>query len=67
MNKDDFTQKKELAKIQEENIKLRHIFKMEELAYERENSKILHDQILERGRIQRAEERKIMLEKRGFR
>jgi hypothetical protein len=39
----------------------KHKLKMEQLTKQRENDCLLHNEILERGRIQRAEERK-----RGF-
>lgn len=37
----------------------KHKLKMDELAYSRENSRLVHEQILERGRIKYAEMRKL--------
>jgi len=57
-------ERKKLIELQKESDNLKHKFKMEELEFDRATSKIIHEQILERGRIQRAEERKMMFEKR---
>ncbi len=46
--KSDYKQKKEL-------IELKHKYKMEELAYERENNKLFHENELTRIRIKSAE------------
>ena len=45
--------KRELAEFQ-------HKARMEELVFERESQERLHSMILERGRIQRAEEKKLL-------
>lgn len=45
----------------------RHSLKMQELEFERESMKLNHEWVLERGRIQRAEERKMMSERRSMR
>jgi hypothetical protein len=57
----EYQEKKELILLQRETDELKHKFKMEELNYERQTSIIVHEKILERGRIQRAEERKMIL------
>lgn len=57
---------KQILEIKQQIDVNRHIFRMEELAFERENNKIMHEQILERGRISRAEERKMLLERRSL-
>lgn len=44
----------------------KHRLKMEELIYERETNRLFHEWNLERGRINRAEERKLYQEKRSF-
>jgi hypothetical protein len=62
----EFQERKELIKLQRETDAIKHSFKMQELEFERASSKIFHEQVLERGRIQRAEERKMFMEKRGF-
>lgn len=59
----EFRERKELIKLQGEADETRHKFKMEELAYERDNARIFHEQILERGRITRAENKKMFAEK----
>lgn len=51
---------------EKEIIETKHKFRMEEIEAERNNAVLIHNQILERGRIQRAEERKIMLEKKSM-
>lgn len=47
-------------------LEIKHKFKMEELEFERASAKQFHEQILERGRIQRAEERKMLLERKSL-
>ena len=47
--------------IQAENLRFKN--RMELLRYERESSHLFHENELERGRIKRAEERKLMAEK----
>ena len=59
-----FEERKELIRLQMEADKIKHCFKMEELDYERASNKINHEHILERGRIQRAEERRMIAERR---
>lgn len=49
-----------LLEIEKENIKYKHECKMKELEFERKNSELLHEQILTRGRINRAEELKLI-------
>lgn len=56
----------EIIRAQTELEELRHKLKMEELEFERATTKIIHEQILERGRIQRAEDRKFFLEKQSY-
>lgn len=58
-----YTERKKLIELERENIELKHKCKMEELATERENARLFHERELERGRIKRAEERKILMEK----
>jgi hypothetical protein len=62
----EFQERKELMRIQRETDENKHSFKMQELEFERASSKLFHEQVLERGRIQRAEERKMFMEKRSF-
>ena len=52
---------KEILEKQGELEENRHKNRMAELEYERDSQRRLHEQILERGRITRAEERKILL------
>lgn len=59
----EFLERKCLIEMDRENITLKHKFKMEELEFERATSKMNHEMILERGRIQRAEERKLIVQK----
>lgn len=50
----------EKTKLQREVEDIRFRQRMELLVYERESNKLFHDRELERGRIRRAEERKMM-------
>lgn len=45
----------------------KHNMKMEQLAYERETNRKFHEWALERDRIKRAEERKLMQERDFYR
>lgn len=56
----EFQARMKLIEEDRETAKLRHAYKMEELEFERENSKLMHEQILARGRINRAEEIKML-------
>jgi len=58
--------KLDLADRQKKIDEARHKFKMEEIIFERESNRLAHERTLERGRIKRAEDRKIMLEKRSL-
>jgi hypothetical protein len=62
----EFLERKELNRLDKELAEIKHSFKMQELEFERASTKIFHEQVLERGRIQRAEERKMFMEKRSF-
>lgn len=59
-----FLEQKALIDIKLQADHTRHLWKMEELSYERENAERIHGQILERGRIMRAEERRSLLLKK---
>lgn len=59
----EFIERMELIKAQKEVDRVKHLFKMEELRFERESSNIIHEQILERGRISRAENKKLFMAK----
>ena len=56
-----------ILKAQNEKESIRHKNRMEELTYERETAKKIHEWILERGRIQRAEKRRMMHESKQLR
>lgn len=56
----EFLERQRIILLEKENILLKHQLKMEELDGERTNAKLIHEQILERGRINRAEQRKTM-------
>lgn len=60
---EDFERKKSLIEMQKQADQIKHKLKMEELHFERASATLMHEQILERGRISRAEERKMLLEK----
>lgn len=62
----EFLERRELQKKDLEVFKAKHKIKMEELAYERETNRLFHEWSLERGRINRAEERKAFIEKRAI-
>jgi hypothetical protein len=55
----EFQERKTLIELQRETDLIKHKFHMEELKFERESALIIHEQILERGRIKWAEERKM--------
>lgn len=56
-------ERKEILVLEREIAETKHKFHMQELEFERATSKLIHDQILERGRIQRAEEKKMFMMK----
>lgn len=62
----EFKERSKLIEMQREVDQTKHNFKMEELEFERATHKLIHDQILERGRIERAETRKVFLEKQKY-
>jgi hypothetical protein len=62
----DFEDKAKLLELQAQLEQIKHANKMEELEYERVSMNLLHQQILERGRISRAEERKTIQLKNKF-
>ena len=57
----DFLEKRELQKEEEKIIKLKYKLKMEVHNFSRESNRLFHEWSLERGRINRAEEKKIIL------
>ena len=59
----EFLERMAIIEAQKQVDLIKHDFKIMELRFERETAKLIHEQILERGRIQRAEERKIFAEK----
>lgn len=61
-----FLERKTLIEMDRETALIKHKLKMEELEFERASALAMHNQILERGRISRAEERKMLLEKRSL-
>lgn len=62
----EFQERSRLIELDLEAARIKHDWRMAQLIYERETSKILHEQILERGRIARAEQRKLLSEKEAF-
>lgn len=62
----EFLERSKILALERENIELKHKFKMEELDFDRCNTLKMHEQILERGRISRAEERKMLIERRSL-
>lgn len=66
-SKEEFEQRLTLIHEERKNIELKHKNRMEELIFERENQRLNHERILERGRISRAEDRKMFLEKKSLR
>lgn len=56
----EFVEKSRLLGLERELAEYKHSLKMHELEFERESQCILHDRILERGRIARAEERRML-------
>lgn len=63
----EFKERKNLIEMQKEADELRHKFKMEQLTFERETNRIFHEKALERERIKRAEERKMLVERLSMR
>lgn len=66
----DFLDKKEITKIQEQSDKKRHKRKMIELEFLRETNRLFHERELQRGRIKSAEirrsqERRERMQERG--
>ena len=55
----EFEERKQVLLLERENIELKHKFKMMELEFDRESSKIFHERELERQRIKSAEIRKM--------
>jgi len=55
----NFKEEKELLKLKDISEKLKHSNRMQELEYKRESEKLFHERELERGRIKRAEMRKM--------
>lgn len=62
----EFLERRELQDKDLEIMKAKHNLKMEALAYERETNRLFHEWALERGRITRAEQRKLFMEKRSI-
>lgn len=62
----EFNERQKLIKLQMECDKAKHLLKMKELEYQRENDKIHHEREMERNRIKSAEIRK-MQERRSAR
>lgn len=58
-----FIERSAILEMEKALAELKHKFQMEALEFERATSKLIHEQILERGRIQRAEERKTLIMK----
>lgn len=56
----EYLERLEILKLERSLVEDKHKFRMTELEYERDNARRIHEQILERGRIQKAEERKII-------
>lgn len=74
----EFKERKELIRLQQEADKQkfewqvtlekeRHKLRMELLRFERESNSLFHEKELERGRIKRAEERKLLQERDYYR
>lgn len=57
----EFAERSKLIELQEKADKQKHEWKMEEIEYQRESNRLFHERELERGRIRRAEERKLIL------
>lgn len=66
-NIEDFDLKMKLIKAKSKNDQEKHNFRMRELEEERSLMILRHEKDLERGRIFRAEKRKMMLEERSMR
>lgn len=62
----EFLERTELQRKDLEIMEAKHKMKMEELAYDRETNRLFHEWSLERGRIQRAEKRKMYSEQRSW-
>lgn len=57
-HKDSFEERKELLKLEKENLQFKHECKMKEIEEERKNMEFFHTKELERMRIKSAEIRK---------
>jgi len=60
---DEFKEKEMLVKMNLDFIEKQHVFKMQELEYQRESDRRHHERELERGRIKSAEIRKTIWQK----
>ncbi|MBM3191439.1 MAG: hypothetical protein FJZ63_02130 [Chlamydiae bacterium] len=58
-----FIERSKILEIEKGLAELKHKMRMLELEFERASSRLVHEQILERGRIIRAEERKTFMMK----
>jgi len=63
----EFKERRELQKKELEIFKAKHNLTMEKLAYERETNRLFHEWVLERGRIERAEKRKLWEHRKALR
>lgn len=63
----EFLERKTLIELQREADEWKFKMKKELLLMERENNRLFHEKELERGRIKRAEERKLMNERHNLR
>lgn len=61
----EFLERRELQKKEKEIAKFKHNLIMEKLKFERETNRLFHERNLERGRITRAEDRKLFWEKQN--
>lgn len=62
----EFTERKELIRLQTEADENKHKLKMDQLAFERESQRLFHERELERGRIKSAEIRKNLQRKSDY-
>lgn len=62
----EFLERRDLQKGDIKVAKLKHKLDMEALEFRRESNRLFHERTLERGRITRAEERKMLFHKRGY-
>ena len=64
----DFKERKEILKMEKDNLLLGDNLKVKRLEFERENARLFHEQALTRERIKSAEIRKSQMRKQeGFR